>query len=307
MSSVHQSSFLTFHQTIKLGNTDENKTLREKRDLILERLRNHGLKFSWFNQGSYAMTTGVRPLDLDYDIDVGLVFTGERPQDPLAAKAMVFNAAFGHTQKVEWRRHCVRVQYTRQGTEAFHVDLAVYWQVEGFFGPHLYLAVGKQHSSGENKEWREASPKALVSTINGHFTGEDHWQFTRVVRYLKRWKDFQFPTTGQAAPRGIALTLAAYKEFSPKKAWNSSTSADYDDLAALQNVVSRTVSNFGWGNRISLTMPGAPQHDVCAKMTDQQMTEFKGRLQILDQALKNAAATGLRAPLLQVFGSDFPR
>lgn len=307
MRSKHQPAFLTFHQAIKLGNTDENALLRDKRDNVLARLRSRGLTFTPFNQGSYAMATGIKPVDLDYDIDVGLVFTGDRPHDPLTAKQQVYDAAYGHTPRVEWCRHCVRVQYVRQGAEAFHVDLAVYWQVESYWGgTKLYLAVGKQHSGGEHREWREVDPKGLLTKINGHHSGEDHWQFTRVVRYLKRWKDFQFPSAGNAAPRGIALTIAAYDDFSPTRSWNAATSADYDDLAALQNVVSRTLSRFSWSDRIRLMSPVAPFDDACAKMTDQQMREFKGRLQVLENALKVAATTGQRRYLGEVFGPDFP-
>jgi hypothetical protein len=66
-----QKQFEQFHEIIKLD--DENDTLREKRERVLTRLKD-GLEkifedkeetaptFSPFNQGSYAMSTGVIPL-----------------------------------------------------------------------------------------------------------------------------------------------------------------------------------------------------------------------------------------------------
>lgn len=309
MAAVHQTAFLNFHREIKLGNTDENATLREKRDNVLQRLRDRGLRFDWFNQGSYAMGTGIKPLDLDYDIDVGIVLSGQQPQDPLAAKQLVFDAAYGHTPVVEWRRHCVRVQYTRQGEPKYHVDLAVYWERELWGGAKsLQLAVGKQNSGGAYKEWRDADPKGLVNTVKTIGSGEDQYQFNRVVRYLKRWKDYQFSAQGNAAPRGIALTVAALEFFVPTKSYGAHTEADYDDLAALQRVVRGTVGKFGmYTDRVVLKVPTTPQDDTCAKMTDQQMREFKARLQDLDARLTNATSTGLRSYLVQAFGPDFPR
>lgn len=37
----------------------------------------------------------------------------------------------------------------------------------------------------------------------------------RIIRYLKRWKDFQFSEKGNARPPGIALTMTAYQLFQP--------------------------------------------------------------------------------------------
>jgi hypothetical protein len=307
MAAVLQSALLTFHNTIKLDNLDENALLREKRDNVLQRLRDRGLTFTPFNQGSYAMGTGLKPLNLDYDIDVGVVFRGPRPSDPLEAKDRVYNAALGHTPNVEWHRHCVRVQYTRQGEAAFHVDLAVYWEVESWGSNTLYLAVGKQHSGSDNKEWRATDPKGLVKAVSEKCSGEDRRQFTRIVRYLKRWKDFQFSIQGNAAPRGIALTAAAFDSFSPERSWNAQTEADYDDLAALRRVVRSTVNKFGSSARVSLNVPVAPRDDTCARMTDQQMREFKARLEALDANLTSAATSGSRQPLIDAFGADFPR
>ena len=57
---------------------DDNAELREKRDILLRKLKDNiaadAASFSSFNQGSYAMHTGIKPDNGDYDIDVGLRF-----------------------------------------------------------------------------------------------------------------------------------------------------------------------------------------------------------------------------------------
>jgi hypothetical protein len=279
MPSSLQPSFLRFHESVKLGNTDENATLRSKRDLILERMRGKKLTFDWFNQGSYAMGTGVVPVKSDYDIDVGIVFTGStRPADPLAVKQWVYDAVLGHTANVEWRRHCIRVQYVKAGEPTYHVDLAVYWK--DAYGS-LSLACGKQHSGADSKAWQDADPKGLVNAVTSHLADENRWQFRRAIRYLKRWKNLQFPVEGNASPPGVAITIAALRWFSPKKAdWNATTATGYDDLGATLDLVNAIRSGFRqvWRNgeyatAIELTMPVKPHKDVCVRMTNQQMKE----------------------------------
>jgi hypothetical protein len=306
-----QSNFLKLHERIKLGNTDENATLREKRDAVLDRMRKK-LTFDWFNQGSYAMGTGVVPVKADYDIDVGIVFTGPtRPADPLTIKQWVYDAVYGHTANVEWRRHCIRVQYVKAGEPTYHVDLAVYWK--DAYG-NLTLAVGKQNSAADKKEWQDADPKGMVAQVTNHLVDEDKWQFRRVIRYLKRWKNLHFAAEGNAAPPGIGITIAALKWFSPKKVqWNATTAAGYDDLGATLDLVNSMRSAFRstWRNgeyarAIELPMPVKPYKDVLARMSNQQMKEFEERLDKLSARLSDARTNGTVANLVAAFGADFP-
>jgi hypothetical protein len=80
-----QPQFEQFNDIIRLGRFDENQTLREKRDIIRDKLEKrlpdvfakHGEpcpEFFFVDQGSYAMDTGIKPLDGDFDIDQGLYF-----------------------------------------------------------------------------------------------------------------------------------------------------------------------------------------------------------------------------------------
>ncbi|GMV27612.1 MAG: hypothetical protein AMXMBFR58_36430 [Phycisphaerae bacterium] len=315
-----QSKFRTFDEAIKLKRFDENAELREKRDRVLTRLRD-GLAraqrptFEPFNQGSYDMGTGVKPVAGDFDIDVGLVFNIDKAQypDPVKVKEWVFTAVNGHTQKpVGFRRPCITVFYSQGGEPLYHVDLAVY--AKDMRGG-LHLATGKQNSSADQRKWVQSSPRDLTDLISKKHSGDDADQFRRVIRYLKRWKDFGFSVEGNAAPRGIALTACAYLWFTPGKktvwdVWNNKV--EYDDLSATHQVVSSMISAFSWSGRLSVQLPLPPGNDLFARMSDQQMVEFKQRLVSLRDALSAAASlASSNEPeacrrLARVFGPDFP-
>ncbi|WP_027894359.1 MULTISPECIES: hypothetical protein [Calidithermus] len=66
-----------------------------------------------------------------------------------------------------------------------------------------------------------------------HLQGEERSQFHRVVRYLKRWRDRNFPDAGNAAPVGIAVTVMALKAFRP----SVDRTGRPDDLKALSTTV----------------------------------------------------------------------
>jgi len=220
-----QKQFQEFDEKIKLRRLQENATLIEKRDRVirtlregLERLRKGGKKipaFRTFNQGSYEIGVGVKPLDGDYDIDVGIAFElAHGEHDPVAVKQWVLEAVEGHTARVEMRRSCVTVFYQVAGEPMYHVDLAVYAD-RPQNGGKMYLARGKLNSSPENREWSPSDPEGLTAAINDRFGGDDAKQFRRAIRALKRWKDHRFPNAGHAAPRGIALAVAALHWFVP--------------------------------------------------------------------------------------------
>lgn len=313
-----QSKFRTFDESIKLKRFDENAELREKRDRILTRIR-EGLArqfpqntptFQSFNQGSYEMGTGIKPLDGDYDIDVGLVFQMEKGSlDPLTMKGWVHKAVDGHTSlPAQFRRPCVTVQYVEGGRPKFHVDLAVYAKADSWGGP--YLAMGKQNSGADQKSWVKSDPQELTKLVAGKFNGDDGSQFRRVIRYLKRWKDFHFASEGQAAPRGIALTACAYKWFVPIKGsmWGSNA-GQYDDLAATKRLVAEMINIFSWSSRLSVNLPVPPGNDLFKRMSDQQMAELKRRLDRLYQGLSSAESSSeatAAAQLRTLFGTDFP-
>ena len=312
---IFQPLFRRFHEIIQLKRFDEHAELREKRDAVLKRLRDNlqpKHKFEWFNQGSYAMSTGIKPLDGDYDIDIGVVFdVNHRDHDPVTVKGWVYSAVENHTKRVEWRRPCITVYYQKDGEAIYHVDLAIL--AKDPYSNGLYLALGKQHSSDDMRRWQPDDRSGFMKAIEQKFSGEDAGQFRRVICYLKRWKSVQFASEGRAAPTGLCLTIAAYSWFRPTRAYSSSQ-LDYDDLGATLALVGSMLSSFTqrWGSdgrptpRLTLTFPTAPHDDVCARMSDQQMLEFHQRLMQLRTWLEEARRSSSVTSLQRAFGDQFP-
>lgn len=329
-----QRQFIQFDDAIRLRHFDENATLREKRDAVLDRLkdrlvslRKEGHKiprFEWFLQGSYEMGTGIYPAEGDYDIDVGLYFECPRTafEDPVALKALVHKALDGHTQKVVVRRSCVTVYYQRAGEHVYHVDLAVYAQEPQFlWGHNFFIAKGKLNSLPEHRLWEPSDPQELTRWVSERFSDrEDEQQFLRIVRALKRWKGENFKSDGASAPSGIALTIVAGKYFKPKidrpLFFGKNTA---DDLNAMLCLVDAMVGAFESVEKTSegveqfrliVTTPVGPEKNLCERMTVPQMTALRRRLVGLKTALEatreNADVMSACNRMREEFGPEFP-
>lgn len=317
-----QKNFLDFHEKIKLD--DENQILREKRDAVLNVLRAHisdeAKPYTIFLHGSYSMGTGIKPVDGDYDIDVGIRFLINKDdyEDPTVPKKWVYDAVNGHTKNVEFKNSCIKVQYQKNDEPLYHVDLSVY-AIENDDGK-MYLAKGKLNSNVENKFWEVSNPPELKEKINEKFSDEnDRKQFRRCIRYLKRWKDLKFSSDGNIAPTGIALTISAYEYLTPSYTYDLFTNKkSYNDLDALKNMISNMLNNFRseydedekkFVERLTITMPIEPYNNLFQKMTNNNMAEFKRKLTILKDKLEKAYdevdPVVACEHLNKVFGDDF--
>jgi hypothetical protein len=314
-----QSCFIQFDEAIKLRRDQHNKTLAERRERVLRTLsdgiarqKEAGAKipgYRSFNQGSYDMKVGVKPIDGDYDIDVGLSFFLAKDEypNPVTVKSWVHEAVKNHTEIVTMKGPCVTVVYQNSGEPIYHVDLAIYSDGENNPGKEMFLARGHDKSPPSERRWTRSDPEGLTDKINGRFAGDEGRQFRRAIRALKRWKDVNFSKTGHAAPRGIAFTVAAYQWFSSATRVTDGK-VTYDDLAALRNLVGAMLLRFE--SRLIVTCPAEPYDDLCSRMDDAQMRAFKDKLSTLSEALRAAeedndahtACKGLEA----CFGSDFP-
>jgi hypothetical protein len=331
-----QSQILEFDKAIRLGRFEENATLREKRDRVLNRLRDKfaALReegkdvptFKPFDQGSYRMGTGVQPADGDYDIDEGLRFecsTKDYP-DPVALKVLVADALSGHTELgTDIRRSCVTVRYKVDGEQGYHVDLAVYaYDDPDGASKRLFVAKGKRDSAEENRFWEESDALGLIAWVDARFADNDdeRRQFLRTIRLLKRWKTERFSLDGNAAPSGIGLTVAAGLWFRPSVTMDPLSKAKtVDDLAALRSLVDALVARFQWAGsdnsgatlyRLELPLPVAPWKDLFARMTVGQMTEFRARLVFLRDRLDAVIAEPDPVEACKLmrkeFGPEFP-
>jgi hypothetical protein len=320
-----QTQFNKFHNAIKID-FESNEPLRQKRDLIIGNLRN-GLKklfsintptFNYFNQGSYDLATGVYPLSgQDYDIDVGIIFNFSKSRyKPVEVKEWVYEALNTGARTVEIKRPCVRIQYHQNRAKWFHVDLAIYSLDKDYYGNEVnYIAKGFIGSSDDKKIWELSEPFRLKELLKSKITDNyDREQFRRVIRYLKRWKDYNFYSTGTGRPTGIALTACCYNLFKPQKdyIYNLYTNTyQYDDLRALHHVVNGMISMFSWNNKISVKLPVQPYNDLFEKMSDYQMVSLKIQLITLRDALISASneyfPLNACTKLQKVLSNDFPR
>ncbi len=314
-----QPLFRRFDEKIKLHRYQENKELVERGQVVLDHIRQniavpHSFDFFW--QGSYAIGTGTQPVNGDYDIDIGVEFNVRHDEhNPVTVKRWVYNAvknlkSDGQLQPdVRWRGPCITVYYQRANEPKYHVDLAV--MVKERYGRGVCLARGRENEQGQ---WERDDRRGFVESLDRRFTGSDGEQFRRVIRYLKRWKDVQFPPEGVWAPSGFALTIAASNWFRPAKAsWYHDVT--YDDLEATRLLVQRIHGEFrqhwdGQNRRYAHSLPlqfsYAPQDDVMAKMVPEQHQQLFQRLEQLVQWLDEARRTGTTAPLRKAFGNDFP-
>ncbi len=318
-----QKEFIEFHNKIKLD--DENQKLREKRDILLNKLKNNisedAASYTTFNQGSYAMGTGIHPEDEDYDIDIGIKFSINKDDysDPVEVKKWVRDALNGHTKKVGIRRSCVTVTYQEKGESAYHVDFAIY--AASNEDENLYIAKGKEFSDIDHKYWEISDPQGLIKIIKDKYSSDDAAQFRRVVRYMKKWKTHKFSSSGAVAPTGIALTILAYDNgFSVSKTYDWSIGAySYDDFTALYGLVSNIKNRFiyAWSedlenfcHKINVSLPVAPYNNLFAKMTDKQMDDFyckiSAMLKELDKVKEKTKRSEACAILVELFGDDFP-
>lgn len=301
-----QKYFERLHQTIRTD-YDMKKELREKKDIILDRIRRH-LKengrpsFDELLQGSYKMGTGVSTIaNLEYDIDVGLRFRiKETDHDAKTVRRWVFEAVDGHTEKVEEKGPCIRVTYS----DGYHVDLVVYAAWTDDSGRDQ-IRLG--HKSGG---WRPANPQGLLDHVkkarDPYMGTEDATQtdqFRRSVRYLKRWNDVALPVERRDKPTGLAFTLLCCDRLSPRK----TISLESDDRAALAALARNAANTFG---RIVARKPTPEYEDVFERLSDDEMTKLKDRLTVLadtlDEAGREADPVEACKKLRRVFGDDFP-
>lgn len=322
MSTVIQSQFYKFHDTIKLETID-NKQVIEKRDMLIEEIKSYLKKkseesgkplitFSIFNQGSYAMGTGNKPAndEDDYDIDVAILFNISKDDyTPLEVKKWVFDALdTKQFRTVQWKKPCIRVQYIEDGFPKFHIDFAIY--SDGNTDNKTYIAKGTPTISKDQVKWEISEPKRLKELINGKFTDSlDKSQFIRTIRYYKRWKDNKFDSVN-GKPTGIALTALAYNGFIPYTKEYFNGQENIQDLKALIDFTNYIIGQFNWTGRIEVKLPVPPYNDLFEKMTDDQCKAFKEKLQKLKEALvaaQNEADPHEACKILKKeFGDDFP-
>lgn len=302
-----QTQFQAFHRTILLD-ADSNELLREKRATLLKELKanidDEAPSYETFHQGSYALSTGVNPVDGDPDMDIGIIFDcrPEDYEDPLKLKRYVKNALERHNRTVKIRKPCVTVQYLKDGKPELHIDMAVYCR-NSRGQSQLGRGRDTDPANSEYRFWEPSEAQELNKLIIEKFEGDDREQWRRVVRALKRWRDLKI---GHKNIPSIGLTVAAWKWFKPVY---QATDGKARDLIAIRDLVNTMLSHWFCG-RLTLQLPVAPYCDLFERVTDAQMDDFHEKLTALRDALNEADQqpdTHEACKILaRKFGQDFP-
>jgi len=300
-----QKYFEQFHEKIRID-FEMSDVLREKRDIILDKIRSYLREsdlpsFKELHQGSYAMKTGVKPLDgEEYDIDVGLRFSMSE-DDYLAGdvRQWVLDAVEGHTHKVDNMPSCVRVAYA----EDYHVDLVCYAVWEDDAGNTEFRLAHR------DKGWRPAEPTRLLDLVKEAMQPfeeiEDSAtatnQFRRVVRYIRRWIDENFEPS--ARPAGIGIVVLASDHLEPTTKWDGTA----DDATALRSFANELGTHPG---RLVAQKPTPEYEDLLAAFSDSEMEGFKEGLRELSKVIASAQneidPVDACKALARILGSDFP-
>lgn len=314
-----QKQFLEFHDAIKLGTYEENSFLRDKRDLIIEQLKSK-LKerkdegypqfVKSFNQGSYALNTGIKPVRAgDYDIDVGVLLDChiEDYEDPVELKELIAECIQHTNRDVVVSRSCITVTYKKNGIADYHVDLPIYAKSNIENNDTYYLAKGRKGLAADKRIWQSADPEGIISLINGLFKDNDDYedngsdqrkQFRRCVRYLKRWRNNKY-----VGIHSIGLTMAAYHWLEPEEDVKN-------DGKVLLNLVNTILSNIDCFGRLSIDLPVVPFGDLLKSVSDEDMDTIKEGFEALRDNLQSAAdepdAHEASKILRKAFGDGFP-
>jgi hypothetical protein len=310
-----QAQFITFNDTIKMGTYEENSILREKRDLLVDELRNSltdekipginkPLTFTKIDLGSYAMNTGVKPTSGHYDIDVGIIFDITNDEyDSNKLKKLVYDKLNKqHNRKVEFNTPCITVNYA----SGYHVDLPIYSKNND----DIHIAWGKEFAT-ENRKWWVADPKGLKQWVSDVATDAEHKkQFRRIARFLKKWKAKAFSDNGNNAPPSIGLTIQA------RNAFKYQADSDLDSLITVVQSIKNCfgqkldVESFSYKWAIDVKLPVQPYKDVYYKMTLNQQDAFYTKvvnlLEALEAARDETSEHECNKILRKIFGSDFP-
>lgn len=324
-----QTHFDNFNKTIYLTNqSGDYKKAKEKDESILDEIKaafkdnGFSVKYS-FLQGSFAIDTAIKNDTGDYDVDRSIVISAsDAPEDPVKPKKTIKEVLEKRNFKdPRIKMPCVTADYKSFN---LHIDYVVY--AEDTRG-NYQLAVGKEGSSNDIKEWSNADPKGLKEWIldrdkYGEKEIEKNKQFKRLVRYMKRWRDVTFSQQVSNKIFSIGLTVMIKDCYQP-----SFYGGVENDLKALKQVVDNMLSSNYFQiaaydpikYRVSVTLPRHSSRNIFnhknnygGKSSGSDMnvgTQLKNQLTNLQSDLQKALDESDEVKqceiLNNVFGKDF--
>ena len=312
-----QSHFDKFHGKIKFGRQDDAyRKARDRDDSITADVKEAYKDAEYpivadFIQGSLATHTAIVPIKGDYDVDRALVIDDSTaPDNPVEPKETTLDVLEKRGFKnAKIKKPCVTADYA---SEKVHIDFPIYKQSQQSY----YLAVGKKNSDEKHREWSAADPRGLIDWINdrSNYDGEAdkvHDQFRRLVRYLKRWRDFQFSENVARKVYSIGLTVMAKERFHAE----FDTEGFRHDLTALRQTVA-SILNGGYfhlegsnQHRISVYLPKKPWRDIFDGSSLETGTQLYNKLTTLEEKLSDVEELDDEREqckiLNKLFGEDF--
>lgn len=312
-----QTHFIKFYNIIKLGREDDSYSqARERDDSIMKAIKSAFKDEGYpvvdtFLQGSFSTHTAIINIDGDFDLDRAIAIDFDKaPDNPVEPKKTVLKVLDKRGFKnAKIKKPCVTADYC---SENLHIDFPIYRKN----GDTYQLAIGKKNSTQSHRKWGDADPKGLRKWIlkkssYGDSSGDKQCQYTRIVRYLKRWRDENFSKTVRGKIYSIGITVMIKECFTP--VFNDA--GQPNDLQATKDVVS-TMLNNGYfsssGNdkyRVSVLLPTSPYVDIFDSSSEDTGTQFRNKLLVLKSKLEDALSESDETKqckiLNKVFGSDF--
>lgn len=317
-----QKYFRKFDDEIKLTRwSEEYKDARTKEHSILneikQKFRENGYPvIEEFRQGSFATDTAIKKLEGDLDVDRAIVIKQENaPDDPVKCKKTILDVlgARGFKNAI-LKTPCVTADYA--GLK-LHIDYAVY-SVDEF--TRYAVALGKEHSKSENRIWQDSESKELINWLNGTNNSTSFWeltteevnQFKRLVRYLKRWRDYSYPDGHKDYIYSIGLAIMLKESFCSAINANGVEDDLESLIKTLDYILNRKSYFLSLGEEkynIVVNIPFVPNIDIFRKHGKTVGTTFKKNLESLLKTLREVSETDSlikQCELLnKVFGDDF--
>ncbi|UJR53394.1 nucleotidyltransferase domain-containing protein [Dickeya zeae] len=315
-----QNKFMVFHDAIKLGRKDLEYTNARLKDesitaAIKKRFNEDGYPvIDDFIQGSLATHTGIREKGQDFDIDRAIVIEASlAPENPITPKLAVLEVLEDRKFKnAKIKKPCVTADYK---AEDLHIDIPIYRRYEN---GQYELAVGKRFSDEDNREWAKAAPRDLIDWVNKYdeddvYGSKKHAQFRRIVRYLKRWRNFTFSEDVCRKIFSIGITVMVKESFSS----SLNDEGFPNDLSALRSTIKNILNSgryFVWAGdkkyNVHVTLPVSPSRDIFYNSSVVTGTQLWNQLTTLRDVLDKVAIEDKESKqcelLKDIFGDDFP-
>ncbi|NBK98519.1 MAG: nucleotidyltransferase [Erysipelotrichia bacterium] len=232
-----EKEFRKFYKDKVVLPSENQQSLRDKKDLNIKRLKDGLSLYNDENstsyavaetrvQGSMAMSTVVQNDEKDYDIDVAIVFDKSNISNlgPLQARRLVCNALEKKCGQFkvspECKTNCVRIQYA----DGYHVDFAVYRRFKED-GENSYQY---EHSGGSS--WTARNPAAITKWFQDEVK-EKGTELRQVVRLSKM---FSKSRTGWVnMPGGLIQSVVCAEVFPDTE--ERLDEKFYDTMVAVRN------------------------------------------------------------------------